>query len=56
MLSSGGKDYPLNLLRNAGVDMTKPEAYNAAFANFDKLVGQMETLYNKLDKEGKFNK
>jgi len=56
MLSSGGKDYPLTLLRNAGVDMTKPEAYNAAFANFDKLVAQMETLYNKLDKEGKFNK
>jgi oligoendopeptidase F len=56
MLSSGGKDYPLNLLKAAGVDMTKPEAYNAAFANFDKLVAQMETLYNKLDKEGKFNK
>ena len=56
MLSSGGKDYPLNLLKAAGVDMTKPEAYNAAFANFDKLVAQMETLYNKLEKEGKFNK
>ena len=56
MLSSGGKDYPLTLLKNAGVDMTKPDAYNAAFANFDKLVAQMEALYNKLDKEGKFNK
>lgn len=56
MLSAGGKDYPLNILREAGVDMTKPEAYNAAFANFDKLVAQMETLYNKLEKEGKFNK
>ncbi len=56
MLSSGGNDYPLNILRKAGVDMTQPEAYNAAFANFDKLVDQMEALYNKLEKEGKFNK
>ncbi len=56
MLSSGGNDYPLNILRKAGVDMTQPEAYNAAFANFDKLVDQMEALYNKLNAEGKFNK
>lgn len=56
MLSSGGSDYPLNILKKAGVDMTKPDAYNAAFANFDRMVDQMETLYNKLEKEGKFNK
>lgn len=56
LLSSGGNDYPLNLLKKAGVDMTKPEAYNAAFSNFDKMVTEMEALYNKLEKEGRFNK
>ncbi len=56
MLSAGGNDYPLNILRKAGVDMTKADAYNAAFANFDNLVNQMEALYNKLNAEGKFNK
>jgi oligoendopeptidase F len=54
MLSSGGSDYPLNILNKAGVDMTKPEAYNAAFKNFDDMVDQMDQIYNKLKAAGKF--
>lgn len=54
MLSSGGSDYPLTILNKAGVDMTKPEAYNAAFKNFDNLVDQMDQIYNKLKAAGKF--
>ncbi len=54
MLSAGGSDYPLTILNKAGVDMTKPEAYNAAFKNFDNLVDQMDQIYNKLKAAGKF--
>lgn len=37
-LSSGGSKYPLDLLRTAGVDMTRPDAVNAAMDYFEKLV------------------
>ncbi|MCX6272887.1 MAG: oligoendopeptidase F family protein, partial [Bacteroidetes bacterium] len=53
MLKSGGKDYPLNLLKLAGVDMTTPEPTIAAMHNFERLVGEMEKLVEKLKKEGK---
>jgi oligoendopeptidase F len=41
-LSSGGTDYPLNLLREAGVDLLKPDAVNACLAKFGKTVEEME--------------
>jgi oligoendopeptidase F len=53
ILKSGGKDYPLNLLKNAGVDMTTPVPTKAAMANFDRLVGEMSKLVDKMQKEGK---
>lgn len=53
MLKSGGKDYPLNLLKKAGVDMTTAEPTIAALRNFDRLVGEMEKIAGKLKKEGK---
>ncbi len=43
-LSAGGSDYPLNILKRAGVDMTKPEPYEAAFRRFDALVTEMENI------------
>ncbi len=52
-LSAGGSDYPLNILKKAGVDMTQPEASDAAFRNFDKLVTEMETIVARLKKAGK---
>lgn len=53
MLKSGGKDYPLNLLKKAGVDMTTAAPTQSAMANFDRLVGEMSKLVEKLQKEGK---
>jgi oligoendopeptidase F len=47
-LSAGGSDYPLNILKKAGVDMTQPEPYDAAFGYFGALVSQMEKLVKKL--------
>lgn len=43
-LSSGGSDYPLQLLRNAGVDLEKPDAVNAAMKRFAELVDELESL------------
>ena len=43
-LSSGGTDYPLNLLRNAGVDLTQPDAIEACFARFAAMLQEMESL------------
>lgn len=46
-LSSGSADYPLNLLREAGVDMTQPEPIRAAMEVFDHLLDEMEKLLTK---------
>jgi oligoendopeptidase F len=43
-LSSGGTDYPLNLLREAGVDLLMPDAVEACFARFGEMLEEMEQL------------
>ncbi len=43
-LSSGGSDYPINLLREAGVDMEKPEPVREALNVFTSLIDRMEKL------------
>ena len=43
-LKSGSSDYPLNLLKGAGVDMTSPEPIHEALAVFKDLLDQMEEL------------
>ncbi|MGE5557856.1 MAG: oligoendopeptidase F [Bacillota bacterium] len=43
-LSSGSKDYPLELLREAGVDMTSPEPIQKALNVFADLVRELESL------------
>lgn len=48
MLKAGGSDYPITLLKNAGVDMTTPEPYKAAFQRFDQLVTEMEMIVQRL--------
>jgi oligoendopeptidase F len=44
LLQSGGSDYPINLLKKAGVDMTSPEPINKTIELFGQLVDQMEKL------------
>lgn len=48
MLKAGGSDYPITLLKNAGVDMTTPDPYKAAFQRFDQLVTEMEMIMMRL--------
>ena len=43
-LKGGCSKYPLDLLRDAGVDMEKPDAVNTALQYFDRLVGELDEL------------
>lgn len=42
-LKSGSKDYPINLLKKAGVDMTSSLPVEATLRKFDYLVSTLET-------------
>jgi oligoendopeptidase F len=44
MLAAGGSDYPLNLLKAAGVDLTSPVPFESALAEFGDTVYQMVAL------------
>ena len=44
LLASGGKDYPLNLLAAAGVDLTTPAPIAAGLAEFERVVAEMESI------------
>ena len=44
MWKSGSSDYPINVLKNAGVDMTIEEPVNNAMKLFGKLVEEFEQL------------
>ena len=44
LLAAGGSDYPLELLRRAGVDLTSPEPVRVALAEFERVVAEMEKL------------
>jgi oligoendopeptidase F len=43
-LKGGSSKWPLDLLRDAGVDMEKPEAVDTALTYFGRLVGELDEL------------
>ncbi|MDO4988299.1 MAG: oligoendopeptidase F [Synergistes sp.] len=43
-LTKGGSDYPINLLRGAGVDMSTPEPVKAVVKQFTETLDEMEKL------------
>ncbi|RIV26108.1 oligoendopeptidase F [Alicyclobacillaceae bacterium I2511] len=43
-LKGGGSDYPIQLLRGAGVDMESPEPVRAALSTFSQRVDQLAAL------------
>ncbi len=43
-LRGGGSKFPLDLLRDAGVDMEKPKPVNTAMARFKRLVEELDEL------------
>lgn len=49
-LSAGGSDYPIELLKKAGVDMTTGEPFEKAMAAMNDIMDEIEAI---LDKQGK---
>ena len=43
-LSTGGSDYPLNELKIAGIDLTKPDTVKSALEVFANTVKEFEAL------------
>jgi oligoendopeptidase F len=46
-LSAGGSKYPIDLLKDAGVDMTTNEPLDLAMARMNKVMDEMEQLLGK---------
>jgi oligoendopeptidase F len=44
LLAAGGSDYPVDLLRRAGVDMTTPAPFAAAMAEMNATMDEMEKI------------
>lgn len=49
-LSSGGSDYPIELLKAAGVDMTTSEPFDKAIASMNKIMDEIESILDKQKK------
>jgi len=47
MLSSGSSKYPIDLLKEVGCDMTTSEPFNAAMAQMNKIMDEMEAILDK---------
>ena len=47
-LKAGNSDYPLNVIKKAGVDMEKEDYLNAAFAVFERRLDEFEVLVKML--------
>jgi len=47
LLKSGGSNYPVELLKEAGVDLTTKEPFMAVVERLDSLVSQLEEELNK---------
>ena len=43
-LSSGGSKYPIDLLKDAGVDMTTSEPFDEAIRTMNELMDEIEKL------------
>ena len=46
-LAAGDSDYPIELLKGAGVDMSKPDVIESAMATFEGLIDELEELINE---------
>ncbi len=51
LLKSGGNDNPMNQLKKAGVDLSKPESFKAVAIEFDRLLDIYESEMKKVLKK-----
>ncbi|MBN1158173.1 MAG: oligoendopeptidase F [Bacteroidales bacterium] len=49
-LSAGGSDYPIELLKTAGVDMTTSEPFNKAITAMNHIMDEIEEILDKMGK------
>ena len=47
-LKSGGSKFPIDTLKDAGVDLTTPKPIETAIKRFDSVVTEMEKIYNRV--------
>jgi oligoendopeptidase F len=47
MLSSGSSKYPIELLRDAGVDMTTAAPFDASMREMNRIMDEIEKIYAK---------
>lgn len=47
LLKAGGSDYPHELLKKAGVDMTTPEPYRAVFTQMNSIMDRIEAILDR---------
>jgi oligoendopeptidase F len=47
MLAAGGSRYPVQLLKDAGVDMTTPAPFAAAIEEMNGVMDRMEAILAK---------
>ncbi len=48
LLSSGGSDYPIELLKKVGVDMTTPQPLESTMARMNRIMDEVETIASRL--------
>jgi len=50
-LASGGSDYPINLLKAAGVDMTTPVPFDKTILSMNKVMDEIESILDRKEKK-----
>ncbi|MBN2376965.1 MAG: oligoendopeptidase F [Sedimentisphaerales bacterium] len=46
-ISAGGSDYPIQILKNAGVDMTTPDPFQKTMTAMNRTMDEIEAILNK---------
>ena len=54
-LKSGSSDYPTEIMKRAGVDMTKADYLRDAFDTFEKRLNEFEKIIDELNAENKIH-
>jgi oligoendopeptidase F len=49
-LGSGGSDYPIELLKKAGIDMTSSEAFDKTIVSMNRVMDEIEKILDRKDK------
>ena len=49
-LSSGGSDYPIELLKKAGIDMTSSETFDKTIVSMNRVMDEIEKILDRKDK------